>query len=336
MAISLFIASGSNVGQQIPVRTGQTVRVGRTSRSDYAFPNDSYLSGAHFEINCSGAECAVRDLGSSNGTFVNGARIDQTAIAIKDGDQISAGEMTFLVQVSSEEQVVAAALVVAPAAGAPVASAERTARMHAAGFEPRQPMQTALTGERKRVHDILMYQTAPLFAVVDAARDASLPPLLVAPALRSQLLFAGQPAVAPVDHSPVLVELGQASSENERTGVRAFLEALLLSGWGKSWCIFFTSLASFDDLAAHFRRFLPLAPADERPIHLRIYDPRVLRAFLPTCEPPEIAAIFGPVVSYLIESDRAETLLAISRGVDGLITARVSLAEQPMQAGAGE
>jgi hypothetical protein len=208
--------------------------------------------------------------------------------------------------------------------------------MHAAGSEPKQPVQTVLTGERKRVHDILMYQTAPLFAVVDAARDESLPQFLEALTLRSQPLFVSETAGTAAGHAPVLVELGQASSLSERAGVHAFLETFLLSGWGKGWGIFFTSLSSFDDLAIHFRGFLPAGAGDERPLHLRVYDPRVLRAVLPTCEPSEIAAIFGPVVSYLIESERPETLLAISCGADGLITARVSLAEQPMQAGAGQ
>jgi pSer/pThr/pTyr-binding forkhead associated (FHA) protein len=335
MAVALFIANGSNVGQHIPV-ADRTIRIGRTSRSDYAFPNDSYLSSAHFEITCNGEACAVRDLGSSNGTFLNGARIDQTAVAVKDGDQISAGEMTFLVQVRSGERQITAPAVAAPAVGAPVASAERTARMHAAGSEPKSPVQTALTGEQKRVHDILMYQTAPLFAVVDGARDASLPQFLEAPVLRSQPLCANETAGAAAGHAPVLVELGQASSLSERAGVHAFLETFLLSGWGKGWGIFFTSLSSFDDLAIHFRGFLPAGAGDERPLHLRVYDPRVLRAVLPTCEPPEVAAIFGPIVSFLIESDRADNLLAISRGADGLITARVSLTEQPMQAGAGQ
>jgi hypothetical protein len=329
MAVALFIACGSNAGQQIPVSAGQPVRVGRTSRSDYAFPGDTYLSGVHFEIACNEGECAVRDLGSSNGTFVNGARIEQAAV--KDGDQISAGEMTFLVQFSSGEQALAYPVPVA-AAGTPV---ERTARMFAPEFEPEAPAQTTLTGEQKRVRDILMYQTAPLFAVLDAARDPILPQLLGAPALRWQPLFASEPAGGPAVHAPFLVELGQESSLSERTDAHAFLETLLLSGWGKSWGIFFTSLASLDDLAAHFRGFLLAQTQDERPFHLRLYDPRVLRAFLPTCEPAEIAAIFGPIVNYLIEADRPDTMLAISRGADGLITARVSLAEQPMQAGAG-
>src|SRR5258708_2359963 len=238
MAVALFIASGSNVGQQIPVGAGQTVRVGRTSRSDYAFPNDSYLSGAHFEINCNAGECAVRDMGSSNGTFVNGARIDQTAVAVKDGDQISAGEMTFLVQISSGALQSTAQALVTPAAGAPVASAERTARMNAAGFEPKQPVQTVLTGERKRVHDILMYQTAPLFAVVDAARDASLPALLETPALRSQPLFASEPAGQAAGPAPLLVGLGQASSPSEPPGGHPLLQPFLPSWRGQGWRIF--------------------------------------------------------------------------------------------------
>jgi hypothetical protein len=243
--------------------------------------------------------------------------------------------MTFLVQVSSGEQPLAApAAVVAAAAGAPVVSPERTARMFTPEFESKALGQTALTGDQKRARDILMYQNAPLFAVVDAARDQSLQQLLGMPALRSQPLFASDPAGGSAGHAPILVELGQASSLSERADVHVFLEALLRAGWGKSWGIFLTSLSSLDELSAHFRGFLLAHTGDERTLHLRLYDPRVLRAFLPTCEPAEIAAIFGPIVSYLIKSDRPDTMLALSRGADGLITTRVSLAEQPMQAGA--
>jgi pSer/pThr/pTyr-binding forkhead associated (FHA) protein len=334
MAIALFIATGPNAGQQIPVGTGQMVRVGRTSRADYAFPNDTYLSGVHFEIGYNEGGCAIRDLGSSNGTFVNGTRLEQASVAVNDGDEITAGEMTFLVQVSSGEQPLAAPATVAAVAGASVVSPERTARMFTPGFESKALAQTALTGDQKRARDILMYQNAPLFAVVDAVRDQTLPQLLSMPSLRSQPLFASDLAGGGAGHAPILVELGQASSLSERADVHAFLEALLRAGWGKSWGIFLTSLSSLDDLAAHFHGFLLAHSGDERTLHLRLYDPRVLRAFLPTCEPAEIAAIFGPIVSYLIESDRPDTMLALSRGADGLITTRVSLAEQPMQAGA--
>jgi len=335
VAVVLFIATGPNAGRQIPVAAGQIVRVGRTSRSDYAFPDDTYLSGVHFEVGCIEGDCAVRDLGSSNGTFVNGARIDQATA--KHGDQISAGEMTFLVQCSSDEQQFAvSARALAPAAGGSLVSPspERTARMFAPGFEL-VPAQMALTGEQRRVRDILRYQTAPLFAVVDTARDPSLPPLLET-SLPCQPLFARESAGGAAGHTPILVELGQASTLSKRAGLQAFLEAFLLSAWGKGWGIFLTSLSSLDDLAVHFRGFLLGHTQDERQLHLRLYDPRFLRGFLPICEPQEIAAIFGPIASYLIESERLDTLLAISRGADGLITTRVSLAEQPMQAIGGQ
>ncbi len=335
MAVSLFITIGPNVGQQIPVGAEQVVRIGRTSRSDYAFPEDNYLSGVHFEIVCHEGQCTIRDLGSSNGTFVNGARIEQ-ATAVKEGDQVAAGEMTFQVQFKAAEQpLVAPAPVGAATADAPVVPPERTARMFAAGFEPKAPEQRALTGEQKRARDVLMRQAAPLFAVIDVARDASVPQLLQSAALRWQALFESQSSDGFATHAPVLVELGQASSLGERSQGHAFLETLLYSGWGKNWGIFFTSLSTAEDLVAHFRSFLLVSAPERRPLHLRLYDPRVLRAFLPTCEPPEIAAIFGPIASYLIESERLDVMLALSPGAGGLITTRVSLAEQPMQVGAG-
>ena len=40
-------------------------------------------------------------------------------------------------------------------------------------------------------------------------------------------------------------------------------------------------------------------------------------------------------IPWVDEQARTDTMLAISRGADGLITTLVSLAEQPMQAGAG-
>src|ERR1700730_14830912 len=125
MAVVLILATGSKTEQRIPVGEGQIVRVGRTSSSDYAFPDDTYLSGVHFEIACNKGECAVRDLGSSNGTFVNGERIEQAPV--KNGDQISAGELMFLVQFSSVEQQLATPVPVATPAGTPVVSPSGTA-----------------------------------------------------------------------------------------------------------------------------------------------------------------------------------------------------------------
>jgi hypothetical protein len=319
MPVTLLVVQGPYVGRQIPLGAGQVFRVGRTDRSEHAFPDDTYLSGAHFEVGCDEQGCWIRDLGSANGTFINGVKIEQTAV--QEGDQIAAGETVFLIQPAGQEQVRAApAPEVAPSATVQLPSVERTARMYAPGFEPGQQQQPApLTDERKRALHILTHHGAPLFAVIDAVREGVAAELLQPSRLRYQQLFEGPAADRSVAHFPVLVELGQPSSAGVGTETQTFLETLLRSGWGKSWGIFCTSQSTFEDLLGHFRSFLLM--------RIRFYDPLVLRALLPTCEPEELRAIFGPVASYVVESERPDMMLAFSPGADRLITAQVSLAE---------
>ncbi|MBZ5591640.1 MAG: DUF4123 domain-containing protein [Acidobacteriia bacterium] len=335
MPVTLLVVQGPYVGQQIQVGAGQTFRIGRTDRSEYAFPNDTYLSGAHLEVACDEQECRIRDLGSSNGTFVNGVKIDLAAV--QEGDQVSAGETVFLVQMAGQEQAAAAPTpAVEPPDGAQLPVAERTARMFAPGFEPKAEEQLApLTPEGRRALHILTHHGAPLFTVVDAACDGKAQELVQSSRLRSQALFEGETADPPATHTPTLVELGQAGSQGVGKEVQAFLETLLRSGWGRNWGIFCTSPSPFEAVLEHFRSFLLVRTREQRPLYFRFYDPRVLRAFLPTCEPQELSALFGPVTSYLVESERPDMMLAFSCGAEGLITSRVLLAEQSMLAQAG-
>jgi hypothetical protein len=270
-------------------------------------------------------------LGSSNGTFVNGAKID--LMAVGEGDQISAGETIFVVQVAGQEQAAAPAPAEAPPADVPLAAIERTARMHAAGFEPEADVHAApLTPERKRALHVLTHHGAPLFMVLDVARGGLAQELLQSSSLRRQPLFEGETTDAPTTHAPMLVELEKADSPNTGTEMQAFLETVLHSGWGGNWGIFCTSPSPFEEILEHFRSLLLLRTGEQRPLHFRFYDARVLRAFLPLCESPELSALFGPITSYLVESERPDMMLAFSQGADGLSTAQVWLAEQAMPA----
>src|ERR1700726_1284132 len=95
MLVILEAVSGPVAGRRIEVREGTSLRIGRSSKSDYAIGEDSYLSGQHFAVECDGAQCRVRDLGSSNGTFVNGERITETVA--REGDSVVAGGSTFAI-----------------------------------------------------------------------------------------------------------------------------------------------------------------------------------------------------------------------------------------------
>lgn len=97
----LSAASGPFAGHDFEIHPGR-YKFGRTPRleadcTQHAIP-DSGMSRDHFILEAGVAAVILRDLGSTNGTFVNGARIERHIL--HDGDQIRAGESTFGVRLS--------------------------------------------------------------------------------------------------------------------------------------------------------------------------------------------------------------------------------------------
>lgn len=56
----------------------------------------NYLSRRHAHLFLKGGELYVEDLGSTNGTFVNGARLDEHAVALREGDVLAFGGRHFV------------------------------------------------------------------------------------------------------------------------------------------------------------------------------------------------------------------------------------------------
>jgi serine phosphatase RsbU (regulator of sigma subunit)/pSer/pThr/pTyr-binding forkhead associated (FHA) protein len=67
--------------------------LGRASTNELCYPEDSGLSRQHLALERAGDTWVVRDLGSKNGTFVNGARIS-TPHTMSLDDRITAGHLT--------------------------------------------------------------------------------------------------------------------------------------------------------------------------------------------------------------------------------------------------
>jgi hypothetical protein len=68
-------------------------RIGRRADNDIVFSNDS-VSGHHAELHMSrDGDFSITDLGSGNGVFLNGSRIQQGKL--KDGDAVELGEVRF-------------------------------------------------------------------------------------------------------------------------------------------------------------------------------------------------------------------------------------------------
>ncbi len=75
---------------------------GRGEHVDFQIQEDSQISREHFEIDKDEqGEFIVIDLGASNGTFLNGRRLEGNSLrTLKDGDKISAGRMVFTFHVN--------------------------------------------------------------------------------------------------------------------------------------------------------------------------------------------------------------------------------------------
>ena len=69
--------------------------VGRSSRVHFSMTKDLLLSREHFRIENQPPLCHLMDLGSTNGTKVNGLRVER--VQLREGDVISAGDSSFLV-----------------------------------------------------------------------------------------------------------------------------------------------------------------------------------------------------------------------------------------------
>jgi sigma-B regulation protein RsbU (phosphoserine phosphatase) len=81
-------------GQSTPIKlAGRRVALGRSATNDLSFPEDNGLSRQHLVFERDDAGWRVVDVGSKNGTVVNGRRIDGPT-PLKPGDQILAGHLT--------------------------------------------------------------------------------------------------------------------------------------------------------------------------------------------------------------------------------------------------
>ncbi|NQU22889.1 MAG: FHA domain-containing protein [Candidatus Nealsonbacteria bacterium] len=97
MEVKLVLIGGKAAGREVPV-AGPEFLIGR-SEECHLRPQSSRVSRRHTMIVVQEGYVGVRDLGSSNGTYVNDEKIDDEK-ELKNGDQLKVGPLEFEVQLA--------------------------------------------------------------------------------------------------------------------------------------------------------------------------------------------------------------------------------------------
>lgn len=96
-APKLVGSAGAALGQVFALAEDK-ITIGREPGNAIALTQDTTVSRKHAEISKSADGFVIRDLGSSNGTFVNGARITEQALS--PGDEVQVGSSRFRFEIS--------------------------------------------------------------------------------------------------------------------------------------------------------------------------------------------------------------------------------------------
>jgi serine/threonine-protein kinase len=101
MRVTLHVVAGPQTGRDFTFDQHDTFMIGRSEDAQFCLPHDRFFSRHHCILEIAPPQCFLRDLGSTNGTFVNGIRVETAHL--KHGDRIQGGETVLEVKVESDQ-----------------------------------------------------------------------------------------------------------------------------------------------------------------------------------------------------------------------------------------
>lgn len=258
----LEIVNGVGAGLRLRVPEGPPRTVGGSTEADLTVAEDPWIGAVHAAFVWERGALILKDLGTRHGTQINQEWVVEQAL--RDGDLIQMGGTLLRVFLRDPD------LIAAPVAAPRPSFSDRVAHLRW----------------------LLAQSRYPLYAVLDAARDDRVLASLIGADTRFQSLYEGWQAQSLADVAPYLVALPLDG---------AYLDRLLEQGFGRAWGVFLASDLPFDEVRRHLRQHLRVTDEDGRHLLFRWYDPRVLRAYLPTCTPFEAQVFFGPIEQMFCE-----------------------------------
>ncbi len=100
MPFAISVLAGPNEGEVYPLPENREILIGRTPTCNI-FLRDKGVSRFHSTIVVGEGRCKLADLQSSNGTFVDGERMDACELTV--GQEITVGETRLQIVETDEE-----------------------------------------------------------------------------------------------------------------------------------------------------------------------------------------------------------------------------------------
>lgn len=148
------------------------------------------------------------------------------------------------------------------------------------------------------------------FCVVDGARSPELHDVATRAGEDSACLYEGKLPHVLARAAPYIVRLHERSH---------FTKLFYTRGWGNAWGIVLRTPTSLEATRRHLRTLNYVRAEDQRKLLFRFYDPRVLRALLPTCTPGQLELLFGPIGAFVLEDATPSHVLSFARDDRGAL-----------------
>src|SRR5947207_6121347 len=103
MRVTLRVLAGPYSGREFTFDQHDTFLSGRSDSAHLYLPEDKFFSRHHCLLEIAPPRCFLRDLGSTNGTFVNGQKVPEAFL--RSGDRVQGGQTVLEVDVQVDQPV---------------------------------------------------------------------------------------------------------------------------------------------------------------------------------------------------------------------------------------
>ncbi|AMV39050.1 FHA domain-containing protein [Planctomyces sp. SH-PL62] len=227
MKVQLIVVRGKPEGKVIPL-VGSKFKIGR-GETCHLRPNSEQVSREHAEFTIIQGVVAVADLGSRNGTLVNGKALTAGPCPLKDRDLVQVGPLTFAVSIQDAPAAVAEAKPAAPKAS-PAAQETSPAAAQAPAPTPAPAAKTPGKSAKSAPEEVLNEEIDAWLVGEATASNPDVPTTVYGGDTITIAAFkdAAEAASAPAKPAPIPLEESPEEEEEEAEEVEEEEEEVLM------------------------------------------------------------------------------------------------------------